>query len=209
MGGRPAGAYMSINSPEIDLDAHERAIPPEEVLEFEKRGVPLVTLNSSADHWDKIRQVLCELRSANISAVLLLKQEDEVMEDEEITAILGFLKDWDQCLMVNLLELCSHCIPAVFLPHLQVEAKNELKWFREWLTAMGDTRIHRYPGLPWRSFVRKIVKENYEFGMQLLTLVSLPATTENIQRVQTHFNAFLENKRKVVCVFPKNWGRTQ
>ncbi len=201
---------MSIETQsEIDLDQRDESTIPKDVSKIEKAGLPVVTLTSRADNWEKIRQALVSLRSVNVSAVLLLKHEEEILEDEEISVILGFLKDWDQLLLQNLLELCEHCIPSVFIPHLQTEAKNELKWFREWLTALGDSRIHKYPGLPWRSFVRKIVKENYEFGMKLLDLIALPATPENIQQVQSHFNTFIENKRKVVCTFPKNWGKTQ
>ena len=127
---------MSIETfPEVDLDLREEAAITADVSAFEKEGVPLVTVMSTADNWEKIRQMLCELRSVNISAVLLLKHELEALDDEEIAAILRFLKDWDQLLLQNLLELCDQFIPAVFLPPLQTEAKNELKWFKEWLTA--------------------------------------------------------------------------
>ena len=187
----------------IDLDKYRDTVP-----DLETSG-PVLTLTSSADNWDRIRSVLCSLRASNASGLLLLKKPEDVLEDEEIVVILDFLREWDQLLLHNVLGLCANCIPAIFMPHLELEAKNELKWFREWLTALCDPRIYRYPGLPWRSFVRKISAENHAFGLKLLDLVSRPASSDNIQAVQNLFSEFLENKRKVICVFPTNWGRTQ
>lgn len=200
---------MSIETPEVDLDRLDEPAILHNVADFEKQSLPLVTLTSSIEDWEKIRKTLLALRSSNVSAVLLLKKSEELLEDDEIQAIFTFLRDWDQLLLQNVLELCEGWIPQVFLAPLQNEAKIELKWFKEWWIASSDPRIHKYPGLPWRRFVRKVVGENYDFASHFLTLVALPATAENIQAVQSHFNTFLESKKKVLSIFPKKWSKLQ
>lgn len=200
---------MSTETAEVDLDRLDESAILHNVADFEKKSLPLVTLTSSVDDWEKIRKTLLALRSSNISAVLLIKKSEEFLEDEEIQAIFTFLRDWDQLLLQNVLEICEGWVPEVFLAPLQNEAKIELKWFKEWWVAVSDPRIHKYPGLPWRRFVRKVVGENYDFATQFLHLVSLPATPENIAAVQTHFNTFLESKKKVLSIFPKKWSKLQ
>ena len=91
---------------------------------------------------------------------------------------------------------------------MQTEAKIELKWFREWLMAASDSRIHKYPGMPWRSFIRKVVGENYTFACTFLELVASTATPENREYLQLLMKGFLESKKKFICTFPKRWGKT-
>lgn len=201
---------MSIEAiPEVDLDRLEIPAILRNVTELEEKQQPLVTLTATIGEWEKIRKTLLALRSSNISAMLLLKRSEDLLEDEELAAIFTFLRDWDQCLLHNVLEICEGWIPQVFLAPLRNEAKLELKWFREWWAGVSDTRINKYPGLPWRRFVRKVVGENYDFATRFLELVALPATPENIQAVQNHFNAFLEAKKKVLSIFPKRWSKLQ
>jgi hypothetical protein len=162
---------------------------------------------SDEEHWSRIKRGLCDLRAAGRSAVLLLKRTDAFLEDDDVLSIFAFLRDWDQFLLHNFLELCEDWVPNTYQPLLQTEAKLELKWFQEWLTASSDTRIHKYPGLPWRSYVRKVVGENYQFATIFLELTANAATPENIQAVQKHFTEFFEGKKKVLCMFPKHWSR--
>jgi hypothetical protein len=201
---------MSIEPiPEVNLDAvNEEAQVQTEVSELEKNNPPLVTLRSSPDRWDNIKRALLELRAANISAVLLLKRTDFPLDGEEIKSVLSFLRDWDQLLLHNVLEISEGWVPKEFDARLQTEAKIELKWFREWLMALADPRIHKYPGLPWRSFVRKIVSENYQFATELVRLVSAGETMENLVALDNLIKGFLEAKKKVVCIFPKRWGKS-
>lgn len=156
---------MSIEPiPEVNLDAVQEASHwLREVSSFEEQKLSLVTLVSSPDRWDIISTVLCALRASNISATLLLKRSDFVVEDEEVQLIFSFLRDWDQLLLYNFLELCEGWVPQEYQAALQLEAKIELKWFREWLMAASDSRIHKYPGMPWRSFVRKVSGEKLHF----------------------------------------------
>ena len=201
---------MSIEGiPELDLDLRDPSSILQDVSKFESEHLPLVTLSSAIDNWEMARNVLCSLRASNISAVLLLRHADEPLEDEEILAFFTFLLEWDQLLLHNILEICDGWIPHVFLARLKEEAKIELKWFREWWVAATDARIHKYPPLPWRSFVRKITSENFNFAKKFVELVSLPATPEHLNRVQNHFNQFLEAKKRVLCLFPKKWSRLQ
>ncbi len=200
---------IEIAVPEVDLDPLENGSLLSRLEDIEKQAYPLVTLTSSVNDWDKIRKSLLSLRSSNISAMLLLKRSQDLLEDEEIQAIFTYLRDWDQLLLHNVLEICEGWIPQAFLARLQTEAKLELKWFKEWWVAMSDPRIHKYPGLPWRRFVRKVISENYDFAIRFLYLVALPATPENINEVQEHFNQFLESKKKVLSIFPKRWSKLQ
>jgi hypothetical protein len=201
---------MSIEPiPEINLDAlTEEAQILSEVSELEEKNPPLVTFISSPDRWDHIKRVLLSMRASNISAVLLLKRTDFVLEDDEIQSIFAFLRDFDQLLLHNFLELCDAWLPKEFLARFQNEAKIELKWFREWQMAVSDSRIHKYPGLPWRSFVRKIVGENYRFAMEFLRLIAQANTLENMEAMDVLLKGFLESKKKVICVFPKRWGKS-
>ena len=192
---------------EWDLDTREEDGLIRAISDLEEKHQSLVTLTASVDSWDKIRAMLCALRASNISALLLLKRGQLLLEDQEISAVFNFLREWDQLLLQNILEICEGWIPQAFLPSLHSEAKIELKWFQEWLSASTDSRIHKYPGLPWRSFIRKITQENYQFATRFLELVALPATESNVKAVQDHFKAFLEAKKKVVCVFPKRWAK--
>jgi len=193
--------------PEIDLDRSELGSLLSDISNYEEKKLPLVTMVSSVNEGDKIRAMLSALRASNISGILLLKRSGEPLEDEEVLGIFAFLREWDQLLLLNVLELAESWIPQVFLAPLQQEAKVELKWFKEWLTASSDARIHKYPGLPWRRFIRKIISENYIFTANLAQLIALPATEENVRAVGEHFNRFLEEKRKVVSLFPKRWEK--
>jgi len=202
---------MSIETaiPEIDIDALEGAALLSRLQDLEKQAYPLVTLTSSVNDWEKIRSSLLALRSSGMSAMLLLRRSQELLEDDEIQVIFTYLRDWDQLLLHNVLEICEGWIPAAYLPRLQIEAKLELKWFKEWWMAMSDPRIHKYPGLPWRRFVRKVVGENFDFAIRFLYLVALPATPENIDEVRVHFETFFEAKKKVLSIFPKKWSKLQ
>jgi len=164
-------------------------------------------VTASVTNWDKIREMLMGLRSANISPILQLRRADALLDDEELTYIFTFLKQWDQFLLVNFLEICGEWVPQDFQQRFSVEAKTELRWFKEWATAASDPRIHKYPGLPWRSFMRKINSENHAFALRFLELVAAPATDEIKATLQTLLLEFLEAKKKVVCVFPKRWNR--
>jgi len=201
---------MSIEPiPEINLDVlTEEAQILTQVLALEKKSPPLVTFVASPDRWDTIKQMLLSMRSSNISSVLLLKRTDFVLDDTEIISIFSFLRDFDQLLLYNFLEICDGWVPKEFQARLQTEAKIELKWFREWLMALSDSRIHKYPGLPWRSFVRKIVGENYRFASEFLRLVNHANTLENMESMDVLLKGFLESKKKVVCIFPKRWGKS-
>lgn len=200
---------MSIEPiPELNLDQlPTNSAWLEEISALEKRNSPLVTLVSSPDRWDTIQEFLLALRSSNVSAVLLLQRGDFMMEDEEAIIIFTFLRDWDQLLLHNFLEICEGWVPQEYQAKLRTEAKIELKWFQEWLMAASDIRIHKYPGLPWRSFVRKIVGENFAFATEFIRLNSLPSTPENRVALDRLIRNFLEAKKKVVCVFPKRWGK--
>lgn len=203
-----AGESMSIEIPELNLDAL-----PEDVAEInatidelEKREHPLVNLIGSLEHFDKVRAGLMALRAANISAILKLQRTEVPLEDDEIQYLFSYLRDWDQLLLVNFLTLCEDWLPKEYRDVLTNEAKIEMKWFKEWASAVSDRRIGRLPGLPWRSFMRKINSENFEFARKFIAMVAEPATPENVEKTRRLISEFVEAKKKVVCVFPKKWG---
>lgn len=200
---------MSIEGiPEINLDTlKEGGDLFKEVSEGQEEK--LVTLTASLDHFERVITSLMTLRAANVSAILYLKKPESFLEDEELKNLFKYLKNWDQLFLHNFLELCGDWVPENFQNVLRNEAKIELKWAKEWLTASADQRIHKYPGLPWRSFIRKIIGENYQFAVRFIDLTALPGTPENLEAMNLHLKAFLETKKKVVCVFPKKWGKTE
>ena len=191
--------------PEIDLDTTEVAAITDS--QQPKDPSSLLLLNGSVENIERIARALLNLRSENRSALLLLRKPDFPLEDDEVRALFQVLRDTDQLTLQNILSLCEDWIPRAFTATLQNEAKIEMKWFREWLTALNDSRIHKYPTVPWRSFIRKIISENYAFATKFLELVALPANPENLGAVQNHFNQFFEAKKKVVCLFPKRWEK--
>jgi hypothetical protein len=198
---------MSIEIPEINIDdASEPSALLAQVSMIEEKHQNLVTLQSSIDGLERVISLLMALRSANISAILRLKKGAEVLEDEELQYLFKYLRDWDQLFLENFLELCGEWIPKEFQAAFQTESKIEKKWAQEWLVANSDQRIYKYPGLPWRSFIRKIVGENYNFAIKFLEQTALPGTPENIAEMHKGIRQFLEAKKKVVCVFPKRWG---
>ena len=203
---------MSIEvTPEIDVDSLQDVDANEYLKRFSQSAddsPTLVTVTGSVGSWEKVKETLFALRSANISPILHLKADTE-LDDEEIVFLFSFLRDWDQLFLHNFLEICGDWVPKEFQAALQNESKIELKWVSEWLTANSDQRIYKYPGLPWRSFVRKIVGENYDFAMVFMMLAASAATDENVKSMHDHIKAFLEIKKKVVCVFPKRWGKLQ
>lgn len=202
------GVSMSIESmPEINVDGSQQL---SEVLTTftEKESPLLVNVTGSVQSWEKIKDTLCDLRAANISPILHIKA-GVTLDDDEIIFLFSFMRDWDQLYLHNFLEICGEWVPKEFQPVLQTESKIEMKWISEWLTANGDQRIYKYPSLPWRSFIRKIIGENYNFALVFLMLAAAPATEENVKAMHEHIKAFLEIKKKVVCVFPKRWGKLQ
>ncbi|MFM8270593.1 MAG: hypothetical protein ACKN9V_10435, partial [Pseudomonadota bacterium] len=157
--------------PELNVDKVTGPVEIEQqVSELEKQQAPLVGIHASIDSWDKIEAAICSLRSANLSALLALQKSADILNDDEILYLFGVLRDWDQLTLQNFLEVCGDWIPQEFQEILKNEAKIELKWAKEWLTAVSDPRITKYPALPWRSFTRKIVAENYRFAVRFLEL---------------------------------------
>jgi hypothetical protein len=168
---------------------------------LEKRNAMLATVAASVENLETLKETLCGLRASGISPMVLLKPVETPLTTDEILAVFAFLRDWDQLLLRNVLEVASARIDPKYVPSLIQEAKIEFKWFQEWQTAVADPRIHRYPGLPWRSFLRKVNAENFEFSQLLLRDDSTGDTLDLAVK------AFLVGKKKTICVFPKNWGK--
>lgn len=183
--------------PELDL----ARLPPEAWRpELERLGnAPLVTLRVPLNEWRSLKGFLPELRASNKAFIVLLKRHETPLPDADIPELFACLRDWDQFLIVNFLEICgAEWIAEPHAKALKVEAVFELTWFRQWSTALSDPRLHLYPGLPWRSFIRRISGENYRFALALLS-------PENEGRTDELFAAFLMAKKKVVNLFPKKW----
>jgi hypothetical protein len=196
------------NSGEINVDG----IPEtENLLQYltaaEKSQTPVVTLTGSLESFERIKTFLFASRAANVSALFLLKKPENFLEDEEIHYLFEFLRDWDQLYVANFLAVCAEWVPQEFQEPLKTEAKIELKWAKEWLTASTDQRISKYPSLPWRSFIRKVNSENFAFAIRFMELAAAPATDENVALMIEHMKNFLEAKKKVLCVFPKRWNK--
>lgn len=173
---------------------------------LEKQDSVCVQLTVPVQAREKTTEVLCALRSANISVLLLVSAENSLLEDDEMIDLFEWLRTWDQLSLRNFMELCGNWVPQDFGATLEQESKTEFKWFQEWQTAIADPRVHRYPTLPWRSFVRRINHENFSFALDFLEIVALPSSEENRNRLQIRAQAFIEAKKKAICIFPKKWG---
>lgn len=194
---------MSIEAapPDLDLDALRATALTRQLASLEKKKKMLATLASSATNVERMKETLCALRASGISPLLLVRKPATALSKDAILELFGFLRDWDQLLLKNMLEIAGDCIPAKYLPVLHQEARTEMKWFQEWQTAVADPRIHRYPGLPWRSFLRKVNAENSIFAKSILR----DDTAEN--QLEGLVEEFLKGKKKTICIFPKNWGK--
>lgn len=179
----------------------------EEIDSMEKGNLYLVYIIATIKSWPLLSSAVCSLRSRNMSSLLLLTRMDESLDKDQKLTMLTMLRDWDQLILHNLMAVCSEFIPKEYDEKFRLESKTEMKWFREWLLALSDPRLHKYPNLPWRSFIRKIVSENFNFARNIL-LESSDAGSED-SHVQKFFSHFLDEKKKVVCLFPKRWSKTQ
>ncbi len=183
---------------DLDLDRLSKDELPRRMATLEEKKQSLVTLGASAHQRDAIRETLLALRASGASSLLVLRRPPEPMDSLATVDFLAFLRDWDQLLLRNILEVGVDRVPAKYSAALELEARTEVKWFQEWQTAVSDPRIHRYPGLPWRSFLRKVNAENFTFAEHLL--LGSPDLERRIE-------LFLAGKKKTICVFPKNWGK--
>lgn len=186
---------------DLDLDSLPKGGLLRKVSGLEKRKAALATLIASPGGEQTIIETFCALRASGISPLLVLRAPAAPLATDHILAFSSFLRDWDQLLLRNLLELAGDRIAPRHAAALAQEAKIELKWFQEWQTAVSDPRIHRYPGLPWRSFLRKVNAENFSFLQELLR------DDSSEEALDTAVKAFLVGKKKTICVFPKNWGK--
>ncbi len=175
---------------------------------LEEEHQPVAYLEASLESWEKVKISLLGLRASNVPGIVLLKPVPQVSL-EEIAQIFIYLKNWDQLYVHNFLALCSPLVPEKAMKDLQLECKIELKWVKEWLMASHDSRISKYPSLPWRSFIRKIVQENFEFAQAFLRYASPDSEEKDEAATLALLSSYLKSKKKAVCIFPKNWGKLQ
>ncbi len=191
----------------INVDGVESGVLGAQVSKAGESDKPLIHLSGSIENWERIQNSLLILRASNKAVLLHLKRGEDFLEDEEIQFLFSMLRDWDQLTIENFMEICGEWVPQEFQPLLRNETKIEQKWAEEWLVASCDEKFYKYPGLPWRSFIRKTIGENFTFAIRFLELAAAPATEENVVLMHDHIKKFLEAKKKVVCVFPKKWGK--
>lgn len=167
---------------------------------------PICQLTCSPWEMSRLTEFLCRLRSEGVAALVHIKAPSERVQDEVLEDVFSTLRNFEQLLLKNILELCLDWIPAEYHTVLKQESKTELKWFEQWQAAAHDVRIHKYPILPWRSFLRKINTENYIFARELMSLSELPNTPQNKEAMRLLLQRFLEEKKKTICIFPKRWN---
>lgn len=174
---------------------------------LEKGGDGIVYLEATLDDFERLRQALCAVRASNLSPILLLGKGNALPSVPELEAVAAFLRDWDQLFLFNLISLFEGWIPEKFIKDLTLEAKIELKWFREWLVANQDSRLSRYPGLPWRSYIRKVIGENFQLAEGLLRLGSSPE--RDAAAMDRLLLEHLRSRKKAIAFFPKKWSKLQ
>jgi hypothetical protein len=178
---------------------------------YEQTTTPVVYLEGSLHSWERAKSALLSLRASNIAGILLMSSSQSGLapSPDETSRMLIFLRDWDELFLHNIVSLCRDFIPKELHKDFELEAKMELMWFREWFTASHDTRISKYPGLPWRAFIRKIVSENYLFAEQLMNLARSTYDEEQGVELRNFLRSFLRSRKKAIALFPKKWSRLQ
>ncbi len=166
----------------------------------------LLRLAFTLAQWDRVKTLMPRLRSENVAVILLLKKGEADIAEERLTEVFAHLRLWDQFTLTNLLELCGGWFTPRLLGPLQQEAKIELKWFEEWSTASTDSRLHKYPTLPWRRFIRKATTENYQFFTKVLEQWGNGDSDEE-KKVESVVAEFLREKRKAVNIAPKRFKK--
>lgn len=158
----------------------------------------------------ELGSVLCAFRARNVSVLLHLDKNYEAEDDVQAASAIACLHEWDQLSLQSVLILCRRLIPESALKMLEAESKIEQMWMREWFTASENPQIGKIPGLPWRRFIRKVVFENFEFadGLFQIQLSDEPEEVRH-QKLKEHLIHFLQNKKKVVSIFPKKWSKNQ
>jgi hypothetical protein len=184
---------MSIEAWDIDLHSSKELIAQSK--KWAKEDLKVIPLSTSVRAWKETRAALLELRALGYSALVHLKEGEENSESFEV---LEELCAWDQLSLRNVLVLMRKKIPESFFESLRLEAKIEEKWFSEWNQALQDPRLHKYPGLPWRRFIRKANRENLDFAKKIEAVSG--GDCENA------VTEFLLLKKKAVNIFPKKWS---
>lgn len=162
-------------------------------------------LDISIANMSNVFKDLCERRAKNSPVIIALKPVENISLDEAIEVAIQ-LRDWDQLTLQNILALFGTKFSPEALIVLQKESRIENKCFTEWLMASHDSRINKYPQLPYRSFIRKIIKENFSFILNCLQIWDSENSEEALKKV---LKEFIETKKKVVTIFPKKWERLQ
>jgi len=193
--------------PKVQLAEVERS-PNLSLSESFDTTVSVVQLAVNVLNWEKIPHALCTLRASNIGAIVVLELFEDEIDDSLMPSLFAMLRDWDQLSLDNFLVLCGGYLPSESQAAFEAEAKIEMRWVREWMMASFDERFYRYPSLPWKKFIRKIVSENYDFAMRFWELALSPSSEDNKRLMEDHLKLFLVMKKKAVCIFPKNWGRS-
>jgi hypothetical protein len=201
---------MSIEaSRELNLEAIPDSDWPAALADLGNQPPPLVIVTCRPASIERAGRVLLDLRAHGSAGLLMIDGRDSLLDDNELAVLFGCLRDWDQCLLRNILEVCLEWIPQGYHAQLTQEARTELKWLQEWQTATADPRLHKYPTLPWRSFIRRINQENFAFASLLLELVAAPSLPETRAALDQLLTAFLDDKKKAVCLFPKHKARPE
>lgn len=191
---------------QLDFDKLADSSFEETIEELRGKTPPLCTLICSPHSVARLKDFLCRLRAEGVAALVVLREGEKSPNQAEILTIFETLRDFDQLLLRNVLQLSGSLIPKESLEALRQEAKTELKWFEQWQTASHDARIHRYPTLPWRSFLRKINAENFQFIVDLMQLSLNKPSAESKAKISEHIKLFLDAKKKTICIFPKRWN---
>ncbi|MCB0403671.1 MAG: hypothetical protein KDD51_02725 [Bdellovibrionales bacterium] len=181
-----------------NLKSEEELLAEVSVLESE--SLPILYLRVAFESLGRVRRMMLALRAANIAPLMLIEKPLELPDREIVRDAVTKLRDWDQLLLQNLFRMSATWIPENFHAALENEARVELKWFKEWVGASQDPRL-AHSGLPWRQFIRKTVAENFAFGCAVLEADAMVAP-EVVE-------AFLNQKKQAVCIFPKRWRRRE
>jgi hypothetical protein len=166
-----------------------------------KEKSPLLYLSAKSYPVSWMDEFFCALRAEGQAFVFSLLGVEPSWQEDEAIAVARSLARVEQLSLRNLLWLGMGFFPEPLEKVLRMEAVLELKCFEEWHRALGETSWQKYPYLPWRRFLRKVNEENLEFFEKFLR----SADEKEQQALAVNF---LNEKKKVVTIFPKKWDKT-
>ncbi len=129
---------------------------------------PIVILEVSLSEWASLNSALCAMRAANTGVLVKLSTDKErPLGKSQCVEICHSLRDWDQLSFGNLITLAGELVPNELKELLNDVAQHEDRILRQWLFAVQTSLHFGRLRFPWRSFIRRVVNENFDIAKKI------------------------------------------